>query len=228
MSVLSSVAQPFESLPDLDADLDEWYNNITDDIQTPILKGIYFYSDATKPISKDQNPFYKEVWDLNGTVSFEGRQYDEINVSYNIKNDYLLIRNWDMDKTGEKSLLINQAKIDSFRIHGEKFVRSTHLPLSETGFYTEVMKGQKVSCYARKRKISVDDGLEVKYKEKIAYYVIYQNRVHAFKNKSSFKKIFPAHKKSIKEFTKSNLGAFEKGNESHLEKVLKYCDLVIE
>ena len=221
-------AQSFKSFPDLNDDLDTWYDSIARNSNSPILKGPYFYSSTTKRLSREQNPFYKNDWDFNGLVYFEGRQYQSMQVAYNIVKDYLLIWNWNMGKNGEKSLLINQAKIDSFYIYGEKFIYSEDPKFDEKGFYTSIMKGEKIACYARKKKTINDNDIEVKFSEKFKYYIIYKDQVGIYKGLSSFNKMFPEQKKQLRDFVRSNIGIYEKTNEYHLKAVLGFYESTLK
>lgn len=220
-------AQGFNQLPNLDGDLDEWYRSISKETETPIMKGVYFFENELRPISATEHPFYGRVWDINGDVTFEGRQFKNLNIAYNIKKDFLLIWDWNMDKIGDKPLLVNQSKIDSFKIFDRRFVRSKYLGIDENGFSSVIMKGKKISCYTQKKKISINEDDGVNFKDKNKYFITYQNETYDYKKKSSLYKIFPDQKKLIRKYIAENVGFFEKDNDYHLQVVLEYCDLIV-
>ena len=220
------MSQKFEQLPPIGGDLDQWYSDVTHDIKAPIMKGVYFYHGEEEIISPGQTPFYKEGWDPQGTLTFEGRHFSNLNITYHIANDLLLIWNWDMDVDGTPSLLVEQSKIDSFQIHHEVFVHNRYAKIDmkgSSGFYRKVMYANQVSCYAKESKSGHLDGTIYKFDEKRQYFVRYDNVTYPYKRKSTLYKIFPDYKKEIKAFVRENYSS-SRSSDWLLINVLHYLD----
>lgn len=220
-------AQSFDQLPSLEGDLNDWHLSISQDSQTPIMKGVYFYEDEARAISIKEHPFFGEVWDINGSLSFEERYFKKINLAYNIKKDLLLVWDWDIENAKTKSLQIDQSKVDSFRVHNQKFVHAKYTGLSEDGFYAEILQGNKITCYAKKWKTSEINGAEIYFTEKSKYFIIYKNEIYDYRKKSALYKIFPDQKKQLKNYFKAIGNVFDKDNDYHTMTLLKYCESIV-
>lgn len=220
-------AQSFDNIPNLDKNLDDWYLSVSQNSQAPILKGVYFYEDEARAITIKEHPFFGEVWDINGSLSFEERYFEKINLAYNIKKDVLLVWHWDMENSTTKSLQIDQSKVDSFRVHNQKFVHAKYTGLSEDGFYAEIIQGKKITCYAKKWKTSEINGAEIYFTEKSKYFIIYKNEIYDYRNKSALFKIFPDQKKQLKYYFKAIGNVFEKDNDLQTMTLLKYCESIV-
>ncbi|WP_370086866.1 hypothetical protein [Ekhidna sp.] len=222
------MAQDFNSLPTIGGDLDSWYSSIANNINTPVLKGVYFYIQEDQMITPDQNPFYEEVWDYNGSMTYEGRLYQNMNLTYNVSSDQLLVWSSEMSKNGLKSLLINQSKIDSFTIHDHKFLNYRHAKIGDQGFYRKMMHGKHIICYSKVTKTGSLQGFDYEYEEQRKYWIKYKNSLTNYKRISSLYKIFPDFKKQIRNFLKENHFIFKDDKENRLQLILSYCDSLVK
>lgn len=229
--VLSGLsAQDFDQFPTLNGNLEEWYSELTGNGDSPIMNGIYHYDENEELISPRQTPFYKMGWDYFGQITYEGRVFPRIDIIYNTSENLLLIRNSKMEKDGERSLLIDQTKIDSFTIHNDKFLHFNHAKVGQRGFYKLIMRGGNIECFGKETKMGQPKGSVYEFNENTNFYIRYKNQVHIYRQASSLYKIFPNQKKEIRRFIRDNLlfTVSRKNKESFLIAVLNYCDSIVE
>ncbi len=223
-------AQGFNEFPTLNGNIEEWYSEVTGNSETPLMNGIYHYDENEKLITQHHTPFYKTGWDYFGKITYEGRFFPRVNIIYNTSEDLLLIRNSKMEKDRERSLLIDQNKIDSFTIHNDKFLRFEHAEIGQQGFYKLVMRGGNIQCFAKETKIGQPKGSVYEFNENTNFYIRYKNQIHIYRQRSSLYKIFPNHRKELKRFISENLlfRLSRKNKESFLARVLNHCDSIVK
>lgn len=223
-------AQDFNQFPTLSGNLEEWYDGITENSETPLMNGIYYYDEKEEFITQYHTPFYKTGWDYFGKVTYDGRFFPRVNIIYNTSEDLLLFRNAKMEKEGEKSILIDQSKIDSFTIHNDKFLRFDHAKIGENGFYKVVMRGENIECLVEEVKTGQPAGLVYEFNGKSNIYIKYKDEVHSYRQRASLYKIFPDQKKEIKRYIReySLFTLSRKDKESFLTSVLSYCDSIVK
>ena len=220
-------AQVYKHLPQLDGDLEGWHKTVAKNLDPPFMQGSYYFIDEKETMTPSQNPFYKEAWEENGTISYEGRIYSGINMIYNITNDVLLIWSYEMSKSNIKSLLINQTKIDSFIVHSEVFLRHDLAEIGVGGFYRKVMKGNHLSCFAKEKKTGELKDSNYEYEYDRQYYIKYHDKTFKYRGISSIYKMFPSHKKQIRKYMRQEGFIMRRKDEAVLKSVLSYCDNMV-
>ncbi|MTI38532.1 hypothetical protein [Fulvivirga lutimaris] len=223
----NSIAQVYTYLPEIDGDLENWHNSIAKNLKPPFMQGSYYFIDELEKMSASQNPFYKDNWSENGTISYEGRIYSGINMIYNISKDVLLIWSYEMSKNNIKSLLINQTKIDSFNVHNEMFLRHDLAEIGVEGFYRKVMKGRHLSCFAKEKKTGELKDSRYEYRYDRQYLIKFKNEIYKYRGMSTIYKILPNHKKQIKKYMRQEGIVMRKKNEVLLKNILSYCDNIV-
>lgn len=223
----TSTAQVYTHLPQIDGDLDSWHKTVAKNLDPPFMQGSYYFIDERETMTPSQNPFYKEAWEENGTISYEGRIYSGMNIIYNISKDVLLIWNYEMSKSNVKSILVNQTKIDSFVVHNEIFLRYDLAEIGMEGFYRLVMKGKHLSCFAKEKKTGelIDSNYEYQYDRQ--YHIRYQDKTFKYRGVSSLYKMFPSHKKQIRKYIRREGFIMRRKDEVVLKSVLSYCDNMV-
>ncbi|MDW3194562.1 MAG: hypothetical protein R8G66_19445 [Cytophagales bacterium] len=223
-------AQDFDQFPSLSGDIAHWYKAITTNSEAPLMNGTYYYDEHEELISQYHTPFYKTGWDYYGQITYEGRLFPRVDIIYNTSEDLLLIRNLNMEKAGERSLLIKQSKIDSFTIHNDKFLRFTHAKIGSAGFYKLIIRGKSMECFAKESKTGQPAGTVFEFNPKTNFYIKYKDEIHPYRQKGSLYKIFPAHRKEIKKYIRENslFILSRKKKEVFLRSILNYCDSIVK
>ena len=223
--VFTIKSQGLSSKPDLDGDLDIWFSSVSGENFYPFLEGSYYFiSEGSN--SRYEHPFYQSIW-TEGSLVYEGRKYQDVTMAYNIVKDVLLIWNWDMKKGGEKSLLIDQNKVDSFVIHNDKFVGSTTLGMGD-GYHQEIHHGDSIGCYAKRYKLVEINQRSTEYTNKSDLIILYKGRMYNYRGKSTLFKIFPEYKKDIKRYIRKNIASYSRRNDDGLRQVLAYCESLMK
>jgi len=214
-------------LPSLSKDSENRPGKVVNESETPIMNGVYHFHEKEELITRYHTPFYKAGWDQNGSVTLEGRYYPKVHLIYNSSEDLLLLWSSHMRKAGEKSLLINQSKVDSFTVHNDKFLHYRHAKLGNSGFYKAVVRGQKIQCFAKETKSSQLAGTVNEFNEKSTYFIRYAGVIHTYRQVSSLYSIFPAHKSEVKSYLRAN-PSNRKDKASFLRSVLTFCDSIVK
>lgn len=192
------------------------------------MNGVHYYKREDQMITPDQNPFFEESWDHEGSLTYEGRQYPKSTITYNISEDILLIWSPEMNKGGQKSLMIDQSKIDSFQVHKQLFLNYKHAGIGNRGFYKKVMQGKHLTCMSKISKTGSLEDVDYIYEEKRQYWVRYKAKNHNYKRVSSLYQIFPSLKKQIKRYHNEIRFILREDKERYIQLMLYYCDSIVK
>lgn len=194
------------------------------------MNGVYYYDENEAFITQFHTPFYKTGWDYYGQVAYEGRFFSRVDIIYNTSDDLLLFRNLRMEKNGQRSLLVDQSKIDSFTIHNDKFLRYNHAKIGKQGYYKVIMRGKSLECFAKESKVGQPVGTVFEFSKNTSFYIRYRDQIYSYRRIASLYRVFPNQKKEIKRFIRVNnlFTLSRKRKEEFLSSILNYCDSIVE
>lgn len=222
-----TLSQDFKVLPSIEDDLDDWYETNIGNSHSVVAKGIFYFKEQNQTISQEQNPFYKGNWDLNAVLHYEGRQVSNVRLIYNSTKDIVLVWAWDANLIDKKTLMIDQSRVDSFRVHNEIFLHDKHAEVGLGGFYRTVMKGKHVVCYAKELKsVRITKNGSI-FKESKQYFLRYEDQTYTYRGMSSLSLLFPDLRLQIKRFKKA-IPYSRDGKETRLQTLLFYVDSIVE
>ena len=216
---------------DLDKDLSVWYDRENSPTNHELLEGAFVSIQTRSPLS---HQFFEENQWAVGSITYNGTEFDNIYLLYDIADDLLFVRNVNISNAANQSILINQALIDDFEIHGSKFenFRDTGIDEVSPGLYQIIEKGTSASMVAKRLKTTkvVDDGFDrgIFYYVKSQYFLITNDNFVKFKNKGTFFKAFPNYKNDIKVFIKNEGLSIKKDSDSDLSTLVHYCNTLIK
>jgi hypothetical protein len=177
-------------------------------------------------IKGDQFLFSKDL--LPGSVTINGKSYNNLSISYDIYNDEIIT------PTPQGTMIkLNKEMVDSFTI---KFAFKTYRfrntlqdSLTDIKGYVNVLYEGKSSLYIKYKKeielLAVDDKYDLFFQTYHVYFVK-DGIVHQLTNKSGLLKILSQDKILIKDFIKKNNIKISKKDPESFIPVIRYYDSI--
>ncbi|WP_353722134.1 hypothetical protein [Dyadobacter sp. 676] len=198
------------------------YKNATSVSQNLYNGRQYYVYDARM---EEHQFFHQRRW-LNGTVLYDGQQFDSIPMLYDIFRDEVVIRHFNGDH-----VLLQTVKVDSFIIDNHHFARleagKDINPQMRTGFY-DIIYGGKSRTLVRRTKSRQEKIVEKKviayYPEKNFFYVFKDGRYHPVHTKKSALELFPDRKRELRRVLRENKIKFRKNREMAIAKMVETYD----
>jgi len=154
----------------------------------------------------DDHKFYASSSYQIGNISYNGQQYFDVEMKYDLHDDEVIIKIPTQTITYNIQLL--KENIDSFSINGAEFIPINNLTNYGNGFYEVIFKSEHLSFYKKNIKTSnkyySDRSIYYRFKNKDEYLLYFNNEYHKItKSKKSLIKLMPELKKDINSFYKS-------------------------
>lgn len=174
--------------------------------------------------------YYENANWKNGTVVYDGLEFNNVNMLYDLYQDELIIQHFH-----KLMLTLHSVKISSFKFDGHYFVRylrdSTVKGSPATGFY-EVLHEGKTRMMAKRIKLleeTITDVLEQKFTQKNFYYIYSNNTWYNVKNYKDLRKLILKDKSSeIRQYLRKNKIKFRKEKERALILSLQQFDALTQ
>ncbi|GAB3994356.1 hypothetical protein GCM10028807_31930 [Spirosoma daeguense] len=166
------------------------------------------------------HPYYVAENLQTGTVLYNGINYENVLMLYDIVRDELAVQPPD----GAYRLRLRNEKIARFSFDKHTFTRIVADSATgiRTGFY-ELLHDGKVKALAKRQKEVLEDISTGVYKgeylPKDRFYVFKDNTYHEVKTKSSLLRLFPDQSKELRKFIRTNKLKFK--NELREEAITK-------
>lgn len=182
---------------------------------SPKIEGTAYYEDAT--------------W-KNGTVVYDGLEFNNVNMLYDLYQDELVIQHFH-----KLMITLHSVKLSSFHFGGRHFTRflrdSTVKGSPATGFY-EVLHEGKTKLMAKRIKLleeTITDVLEQRFTPKNFYYIYNNNSWYNIKNYKDLRKTILKDKSSeIRQYLRKNKIKFRKEKERALILSLQQFDALTQ
>lgn len=177
-------------------------------------------------IKGDQFLFFNYF--LPGSLSINGKPYANIDISYDIYNDEIII------PTNHGFILqLNKEMVDSFSITYQlktyRFINTQNDSLSEVNGYVNVLYNGKSALYVKYKKevelLAVDDKFDLFFQTH-RIYLLKGGIIYQLNGKSDVLKIFGDVKPRIKEFIKKNKIRISKNVPESFISVIRYYDSI--
>jgi len=128
------------------------------------------------------------------------------------------------------AVVLGSSNIEKVYMHGKTFVWLTPSKAGglKPGYYMLLSEGAKTQLFCKEkytiRKNLSQERVFFYFDHEIRYYLLYNNRHYAVKNKGSFSKLFPQYKKQINQFVKDNKLNFKHNPIESLTALAVYCE----
>jgi hypothetical protein len=161
-------------------------------------------------------PFYESDNLLVGSVFYQGTEYPNQNVYYNLVSDELITNNYSHNAF----IVLSPEKVDSFVLMHHVFVplvadKSNHL--EKDGYYDQLYAGEPGLYAKREKRLVVGSGSEeTKYIQHDDYFIKLKNVFYAVDGKSVLLDIFKDQEAVLKKYIRTNKLNFKKDLETSL------------
>lgn len=166
-------------------------------------------------------PYFKSEYWEEGSIHYDGEQYDSITMMYDIYTDELVIEHYDQKGYAAK-VKLDKNKIDRFSLLGSSFVKLTKDSAERAGvrpgFYDVAYNGN-VKLMAKRRKDIVKETTQntilTEFVRKDDFYVYKDGVYYPVRRKKSILKVFGDKKKAVRQFIKKNHLSFSNETRGH-------------
>ncbi len=185
------------------------------------------YEPYTKPLNSG-HPFFISDSIQKGWVSYDGLEYPDVPMRYDLIRDELLI----LYPSGFPVSLIKQ-KTDSFAISGQRFIKLTNIGYSASGdsaaYYHQLYSSPSISLLAKRIKnvqeMSGRSEIERTVFSKNFYYIRKNGVFHPVRNKKLLLDILKDRKTETQQFIKKNKLRFKQFEKDVLQTIAYYDQL---
>jgi len=201
----------------LEGDINTWYSARFDSVNIKPMTGPLPSLASQRP---KVNAFFTENtldW-MNASIMYDNQRYDNVRIKYDIEQQLAYISH----PLNLQTISIDQQRVSWFSTSAGVFKPKNNA----TGYSLIIFEGKQVSFVKESSKRLVIEDREFDYARTDELYLLTnEQRVH-IKNKRSYLKQFPSHKKEIKKFMRSKESREIKriGKESFFIHIAKYCD----
>lgn len=201
------------------------YKAATVDAQNLYNGRLYYIYDSRE----EEFQFFDSRKLVKGTVYYDGQQYENIPMMYDIARDELVITHIN----GYENILLQSTKVKYFSLHDHNFKRfESGKEINadmKTGFYDQVYTG-KTKILVRRTKQRQEKILDKKviaqFPEKNFYYIYKDGRYYSVQSKKSFFALFPEQKRELRKELRKHKIRFRKNRENAIvAMVARYDEL---
>ena len=179
------------------------------------------------PIAGDHHPYFDSFDWVNGTVVYDGYQYTDVPLLYDIYQDKLIS---ELPYNAKEYELIPE-KVTAFTIGEHRFIRmqkqNVNGALPATGFYELIYEGN-TQVIARHHKNLYEQvqttQLTREYREKSRYYILVNKSYYAVNNKRGLLKLLHNQRQAIRKFMNDENLRFASDKSNTLARVAAYYD----
>jgi hypothetical protein len=181
--------------------------------------------------SKNQDalghPYFQDFYTNQGSVTYRGRRYANLNLRYDIFDQQLLLIY--LHDGVEYQLWLHKEFITEFSVENKRFIYETLGAVKEPKFYQVIGEGHpvKVLYYWEKRltKVNAGNSERTMFEERRESYILVDNELVGFKGNRSFAGRLPmSFKKSIKEYLRKNATKVKRASDDEMEHLVEYIN----
>ncbi len=173
-------------------------------------------------------PYYMSPDFTEATVFFKKKYYPNQKVRLDLFKEQLVI----LSPEKQYGIILNPQHVEKVQMYNKTIVWLDS-PKSKlaAGYYMQLTEGEKIQLLSKEIYSSthrIENSVVIYYFDrKVQYYLAYNNRYYAVKNKNTFSKLFPQYKKQINRFVYENRLNFKRNKEESLTSLARYCEELI-
>jgi hypothetical protein len=172
----------------------------------------------------DGHQFFKTAAFSNEMVFYDGLQYFNIPLQYDIIRDEVIM----VYPIGNYFLNLIKEKIDSFSLFNHSFIKiktNGNISAPAAGFYEQLYSSPAISFFAKRTKliqeVSGRSSIDTRVFDRSHYYIKKDNGYHTVKNKNSLMDLLKDKKTEMQQYIKENKLRF-KNFEADVLQTLRY------
>lgn len=187
------------------------------------------YHEYLLPFKEGQPYFFSNIFS-KGTVSYEGKTYENVSILYNLVTDQVVILKY----SGFSKIQLLKERVDAFSLSGHYFINiqngSLSSPALRPGFYDIVASGKVSLLVKRTKRIQTDtkETVEIKVLSKDHFFLRNKNVYSEVDTKNAFLKQLKAKRKEIQQFIKQNGIRYRKNPEEAMVRILEYYNQIMK
>ncbi len=178
-------------------------------------------------LESSSHAFFLNNQYLSGSLVYEGLNYQNLNLMYDLVNDQLILLNFD--KTG--GIIVPKELVSSFFIDKHHFINIKSDVLNKKdispGYYQLLYQGE-INLLARKTKkideIISPEGIKYSISQQDKYYLFKDSAYHHIRNQKDLLQILRSNPDQNLSFLKKEKLDFKKNNEGAMVKLLNFYD----
>lgn len=200
----------------------QWFDNLIGQTNSGVFKGLY-YANEYRTIN-EKHQFFKSGDFKTGSVNYNGQDYFEILLRYDVYLDNLMVIN---DVLANRPIVVlDQERITNFKIEGHSF-EQLYSKLSsevESGFFEVLLKNETFKLYRKhtKKMFKRTDAQSLYYEFKDGYtYVLHSgNTYYRFKKVKEVVSILPDYRKQLRSVKKKHSALKKSDTDAYVIAVL--------
>lgn len=208
-------------------------NNLADFYHTSIGIQAHLYNGPLYELYAraftEGHQYYVSASYNNGSVSYDGMEYLNVPMKYDIIRDELVI----LHPNGFP-LNLSKEKVDSFSFPDHRFIKLKNIKIpgyiDSVGYYNILYSSPAISFFIKRRKYiqesSGRSSIETKVYAKNFYYIFKKGIYHQVKNKKSVLELLKDKKQETQHYIKSNKLRFKSFEQDVLQIVTHYDQLM--
>lgn len=177
----------------------------------------------------DGNPYFQDKTWTKGTVTVEGKLFENVDLLYNAEVDQLILQT-KISSGDTVFVVLNSEKVDSFSLAGRKFIGAAKLTGNQqlSGYYEEAYRGSFIFLIKHQKTFIADyskTSPKGHFSKLNSTNYIYKNgQFYKVTNTKALLTYFSTYSKSIKGFMKKNKINYSKADNTAMKLLLNYCD----
>ena len=211
---------------DLSQNATRWYDQTAGKSKLGLFEGVYYVQEQA-PVTPNSHLYFESTSWLPGGITFRNQAYEQVFMLYDLLNDVLVVQNESVFPA--QPIQLNQSQISRFNWGNKQFVRleEDQRPPNGSGFYQLLYEGDSITCLVKRRKIPQIKEAKAEFVEDSRYYVFDGVNFHVYGSRRTIYKLMPEHKKSLKQYLKTNELKPKPGNDADLILFFKESDKMI-
>ena len=179
------------------------------------------------PASSGEHQFYKYNKLQEASIIYEGLEYKQIPLLYDIVNDDVIVGRFSK-QGATQHIKIDKNRVSSFNLSGHSFIHLRENGNALTAGFYELLYQGKLQVLAKRKKIFKKEVVTVTFPADNYYYLLKDGTYHAVKSKGSVLKVLKDHKKELSQFLKVNNIIFYENREVAIAKLAEQYDLLTQ
>ncbi|WPO80512.1 hypothetical protein [Flavobacterium sp. KACC 22761] len=176
----------------------------------------------------NQHRYYGTDEFKKGSINYNGQNYFDVYLKYDIYADQLVLRPYDQQNTTKINLL--KANIAYFKIGDENFVKLDELnnSLFKGGYYNETLIKNNQALYIKyfkEKKKNIKEELDlIDYKPRYEFVLWKDNKFNLINEKKEIIALFPESKRNINDFYLMNRSLRKENPPIFMKNLMKYIN----
>ncbi|MDH5608621.1 MAG: hypothetical protein OEY56_04020 [Cyclobacteriaceae bacterium] len=188
---------------DMSGDIHTWYDQQMGTEKSSLILGTY---QDVRLLSIDSHPFFFQFQWLTGSIRYRGQSYTNIDMMYNVFENFVIIRNPNYSR-GNQPIHLNQSQVEWFELNGSFFrnynENEATLP---NGVYEELFIGDHVALIAKRSKKTTNSNNQstITFLENDKYYFKYNGTYTRIAGRGPIIRQLKEKRKELRVFARDN------------------------